>query len=190
MAEPLVSFIIANDEAFQDVLDKLAKQTSDFRIPFGLIANHFYRGNRKIFKLKGTGLYQDFGGFSPNAPARFQGETMTRRNAYRLRKIREVGFDYPMLVKDGELAASLVGPNNQGSELFIGRGELTMGTSVPHAIYHQSDKPRKKIPQRKVVFIDGGPAETAKDASISGRREAWTKIIIDYERQLITGSAI
>ena len=180
MAEPVTSFIIANDKEFLSAIDRLSKTTSDFRIPFGLIAKDFYRSNRKIFTLKSAGLYQDL------APA--SGDINTTSN-YKARKQREVGFTYPILVKEGELAASLVSPQGAGAELFIGRNELIMGTSVDHAKYHQSDEPRTKIPQRKVVFIDGGPAEKARDASIAGRRERWTNIVFDYERQLLTGSA-
>ena len=63
-----------------------------------------------------------------------------------------------------------------------------MGTSVSYAIFHQSDKkPRLKLPQRKVIFISGGPAEKAKDSLISGRLEAWLNIINDHINQLITG---
>ena len=189
MAEQFTSFIVANDEAFRDLLDKVSKNVSDFRIPFGLIAKDFYRSNRKLFTLKSPGLYPDYGGFNPNAPDRFQGEFLTRRDAARLRKKRQVGFVYPMMVRDGGLAASLLGPRNAGAVFEKTKTSLVLGTDIKYAIYHQSDRPRKKLPQRKVVFIDGGPAEKARDAAIAGRSERWFNIVVDYERQVLTGSA-
>ena len=50
---------IENEKAFTSSLDKLAKATNHFRIPFRLIASDFYRSNRKLFTLQGKGLYQD-----------------------------------------------------------------------------------------------------------------------------------
>lgn len=161
------SFIIENDENFRRGLERLERSTDDFRIPFTLISADFFKSNRKIFTLRSKGLYPDL------APAT------------KVQKQKEVGFVYPILAREGALARSLTSPNASGAVNFIGRKELEMGTSVPHAIFHQSDEPRKVIPQRKVVFIDGGPNETAKDASIAGRSERWANIINDHILKLI-----
>ncbi|MCP3684539.1 MAG: hypothetical protein GY861_17880 [bacterium] len=171
MPDPIISFITENDKEFTTVLDNAAEKISDFRIPFGLIANHFYKGNKKIFSLKGPGLYEDL---SPN---------------YKKAKEKEVGFIYPILKRKGRLERSLSGKNANEAEFFAGRQTLVMGTKVPYAIYHQSDKPRNKLPQRKMIFIDGGPAERSKDALVSGRIEAWTNIVNDYVAQVLSGSA-
>ena len=56
------SFIIENDFEFRRALDRLGKSINDFRIPFGLIALNWYKGNRQIFTLKGPGKYTDFQG--------------------------------------------------------------------------------------------------------------------------------
>ena len=50
MAEPIISFITENDEAFAKVLNDAGEKISDFRIPYGLIANDFYKSNRKIVR--------------------------------------------------------------------------------------------------------------------------------------------
>lgn len=169
MAEQFTSFIVANDKAFSKELQRIGNRVSDFRIPFGLITKDFYRSNRKLFTLKGTGLYPDLS------------------DKYKTQKKRQVGFIYPILFKEGALAASLLSPQGAGAEYSIGRKTLVLGTNIKYAIYHQSDKPRKKLPQRKMVFIDGGPAERARDASIAGRRERWFNILRDYEKQVLTG---
>jgi len=162
MAEVITSYIIENDKAFKQAIDRLAKATDDFRIPFGLIAKDFYRDNKKIFSLKGPGLYPDLS------------------EQYKKTKKRQVGFIYPMLVKSGELAASLLKPNASGSVRTLRKDSIQLGTNTPYAKFHQSDAPRTKLPQRKVVFIDGGPLESSKGASTSGRRERWIAIIDTY----------
>jgi len=72
MAEEIIGFIQENDLAFKDFLDDTRKQISDFRIPFNLIGNHWYRGNRKLFALKSAGLYPGYGGFNPNEKVNFK----------------------------------------------------------------------------------------------------------------------
>lgn len=184
MAEPIISFIPENDEAFRRGIERLAKTVSDFRKPFGLIANDWYKSNKIIFGLKSEGLYPPLGGFNPNAPANKK-ETR-REKAERLKKA-EVGFVYPLLKRNGDLEKSLTSKSATGSEYFLGRQTLVMGTSISYAKYHQSDRPRFKLPQRKVVFVSGGPAEQAKDSRIAGRLERWLNIINDYVTQVITG---
>ena len=189
MADPIISFIPQNDKEFKALLDKVGKQVSDFRVPFGLIANHFYRGNKKIFLLKGPGLYPVLGGFNPGDTVNFRGNTVTKQKKAETLKKEQVGFIYPLLKRRGDIQKSLTSKNDKGAEFFVGRNTLIMGTKVPHAKFHQSDSPRKSLPQRKLVFIDGGPAETSKDALISGRAQAWANIIRDYVAQVISGSA-
>jgi len=181
------SFIIENDKEFKKLLDEAGKKVSDFRIPFTSIKKDFYRSNRKIFTLKSSGLYTDFGGFDPSKRVRFDGEWLTRRDAYRLAKIRKVGFAYPMLFREGALAESMINERGRGAVCFVGKQELTLGTTIKHAVYHQSDAPRSKIPQRKFLFIDGGEKEVARDAKIAGRRERWFNIVRDHVKQVVEG---
>ena len=188
-AEPIISFITENDEEFKKFLSDASEHISDFRIPFGLIANHWYRGNKKLFTLKSEGLYPPLGGFNYTAKTRFRGANVTRRYKAETLKKEEVGFAYPLLKRRGDLEKSLISKNSKGAEYFVGRQSMVLGTSIEYAKYHQSDKPRKKIPQRKMVFIDGGPAERAKDAIISGRIEAWTNIVADYVAQVLSRDA-
>lgn len=187
MAEPVISFITENDKEFKAALDKAAEKISDFRVPFGLIYRHWSRGNKKIFSLNSEGLYPVLGGFNPRAEVVYRGKKTTKQEAAEVSKSEAVGFIYPLLKRSGRLEKSLLSRNHPDAEFFIGRQSLVMGTNVPYAKFHQSDKPRSKLPQRKMIFIDGGPAEKAKDAVVSGRLEAWTKIIDEYVSQVLTG---
>jgi len=177
-AEIATSFLVDNDRAFKRGLDRLAKATDDFSTPFAEIAKHWYQGNKKLFKLKSGGLYAPYGGLNTNAEKQYAAEQQ---------KKKEVGFIFPMMKRTGRLEKSLVSKNSSEGEHFVGRQTLVLGTKVPYTKYHQSDAPRSVMPQRKVIFIDGGPAETAKDAVISGRREAWLNIMNDHIIQLIGG---
>jgi len=176
MAAPMTSYIVENDEAFAAALERLKKSTSDFRIPFGLIAKDFYKGNRKIFKLKTRGKYPVLGGKNPKSDSGFG--TQSKQERAETQKERQVGFIYPLLLREGGLAASLLKPGDSEAIRKISATGLELGTSTPYAKYHQDGT--KFMKARKVVFIDGGPLETSKGASTSGRRESWLNIINQY----------
>lgn len=176
---------IENEAKIQRSFDTLGKLTKDFRIPFRLIASDFYRSNRKLFTLQSRGLYQDL------APASGEDGNPTTTSQYKDAKNRDLGFVYPILVgKSRDLSNSVLGRGHKNSVFFLGRQELQMGTNVPYGKYHQSDRPRNKIPQRKFIFIDGGPADKSQDSSINGRRERWLSIVGDHIHQLITGRVL
>ena len=166
----LASYIIENDQNFREQLDRLGKLTQDFRIPFGLISQDFYKSEQMIFQLKGPGLYPDL------APS-------TKKQ----KEKRIPGSTYPILVgATGRLAFSLLNPKSRDAINIIGKTSLTIGSTVPYLKYHQSDLPRTRLPQRKALFIDGGPLETSKGGK-NGRRERWTSIIEDYISKILAG---
>jgi len=174
---------IENREALARKLDELAKATDDFRIPFRLIASDWYRSNRKLFTLQSAGLYQDL------APAEGRDRNPTTTSNCKQQKKSKLGFAYPILVGETrQLSNSILGRRNLGSIFTLRKQEMFMGSRVPHAKFHQSDGPRAKIPLRKFVFIDGGPADKSQDSSIAGRRERWISIIDTHINQLVTGS--
>lgn len=174
---------IQNIKDFQNALDRLGKATNDFRIPFGLISMDWYRSNRKLFTLASRGLYQDL------APSEgIDGNPTTTSNYKSIKAARQGGSPYPILVgQTGKLSKSILSKSAEGAVFQIGKRELIMGTDIPYATYHQSDKARSKIPQRKIIFIDGGPADKSRDSSIAGRRERWLSIIDTHIKQLVTG---
>lgn len=155
------SYTVDNDKRFARAIDNAAKSVKDLRVPFTLILADFYKSEQAIFKLKGPGKY----------------EPISER--YGARKEKLVGFRYPLLVKTGAMAASLLGPNNPGSVAIIQPQSMTWGTSIPYTIYHQSDEPRTKIPLRKVLFIGPEAPRFASSEQI-GRLQRWTKYISDY----------
>ncbi len=166
MAESFTSYTLENDVAFKAALKRASDTTQDLRIPFGLILSDFYKSEASIFSLKSPGKYPDF-------------KNGGRESRYAQAKLKKVGFQYPLLVRSGRLAASLLGPSNRDSISKITNLSLVFGTSTPYAIYHQSDRPRAKIPQRKILFI--GP-EAPKFASSEqvGRLQRWNNIMNDH----------
>ena len=167
MAEPFVSYIVDNDKRFRKAIDQASQAFDDLRIPFGQILRDFYKSEQAIFKLKSKGQY--------DAISEKYGEY----------KQKKYGFKYPLLVASGSLAASLLGPNNEGSVSKITKLSLVFGTSIKYGIYHQSDKPRKKIPLRKFLFI-GPEASRFATSEQMGRLNRWTGYLMDHiSRQAI-----
>lgn len=177
-----VSYKVENDKEFQATVDKAFAEVRDLRIAFRQIARDFYKSERAIFKLKGPGQYEDFKGprvadlwKNPGRP-----NTRTRDGnltAYQNWKIKQVGFDYPLLKLTGDLESSVTG-KGRGSILNIEKDFLEIGTSIPYANYHQQDNPDKgsaKIPTRKFLFI--GPESVFANSDQRGRLDRWTKII-------------
>lgn len=161
MAESFTSYSVDNDRRFRASIEKAKKNLKDFRIPFGLILADFYRSEQVIFKLQGPGQYPPIS------------------ERYAKAKSKKVGFTYPLLVRSGRLAASLLGPGNPGSVATITALSLTIGTTIEHGIYHQSDQPRSKIPLRKFLFI-GPEAPSFATSEQMGRLKRWTTIIDDF----------
>lgn len=174
MAESFTSYTVDNDKKFRDAITKAAEISQDFRVPFGLIMSDFYKSEASIFSLKGPGKYPAFKG--AKGP---DGKTNYQRWKY-----KKVGFDYPLLVRYGRLAASLLGPRAPGSISNITKLSLTFGTSVPYGIYHQSDEPRSRLPLRKFLFI-GPEAPKFASSEQTGRLQRWLGIMEDhYTREL------
>lgn len=168
--ETFTSYTVDNDKRFRNALKAASEIVQDFRIPFGLILRDFYKSEQAIFKLKGPGKYPPFKG---------EKDPKTGFTKYQAAKMKKVGFDYPLLVRTGSLSASVLGPNNKGSVSNITKLSLIFGTSIPYAIYHQSDEARKKIPLRKFLFI-GPEAPRFATSEQQGRLERWLGYIGDH----------
>ncbi len=164
MAQSFTSYIVANDKAFAEKLKEASQVSQDLRIPFGLIASDFYKSNQAIFKLQSAGKYPDLA------------------EKTKEQKLKKFGKIYPILVRTGRLANSLLGPANTGSVSNIGPLSLILGTSVEYGVYHQSDKARKKIPLRKYLFIGPESQGNATDSNAGGkgRLQRWTAILNDH----------
>ena len=169
MAQSFTSYKLENDEQFKAQIQRAIEITGDLKIPFGLILADFYKSEQAIFKLKSAGAYPDF---TEN------GREVGLKSKYAQRKIKERGFAYPLLLRTGKLAASVLGRYNPGSVAQIGSLSMTWGTTIPYGIYHQSDEARHKIPLRKFLFIGG---ESSKfDDNLGGRAKRWQLILQDH----------
>ena len=160
-AEKLVKINTENMTEFQKAISRALRQTNDLRIPFGLIARDFYTSEKAIFKLKGPGGYKD----------------LTRET--KASKLRLFGFIYPILRATGALEKSVTTATHPNSLLIITKKDVTIGTTDPVAVYHNSDRPRTKMPQRKIVFI--GPEVSwfhqRDQQKQGGRLTRWTTIL-------------
>ncbi len=187
------SYVLENDREFAATLKDAAEIVEDFRIPFGLISRDFYKSEKAIFGLKSPGQYPAFKGSGGSVQAsslgKSRGDTRYRRTVYNVseggkspyqkRKLKKYGFDYPLLVASGRLAASITQPNAPGSVNIITKLSLTIGTTVPYGIYHQSDEPRSKMPLRKFVFI-GPEAPRFATSDQMGRLQRWIGYVEDH----------
>lgn len=180
---------IINVEDFQRRLKRLGEVSSDFRIPFRLIASDFYRSQKQLFSLKSQGLYEDLS--EKPFLAYWEKPATYYEYGYKEYKQKHVGFIYPILVgATRDLSESTLRKDHRYSIFNLNRTNLEIGSSVPYGKYHQSDAPRKKIPQRKFVFIDGGRNDRSRGSGINGRRDRWINIIDDHYLQLITGEIL
>ena len=155
------SYIVDNDKLFQQAISRAQGVVSDLSIPFHLILNDFYRSEEAIFQLQSAGKYPPIS------------------EKYGQRKEKRYGFRYPLLVRTGRLADSVTSPTAPEAIAEITPSSITIGTTVPYAIYHQSDAPRAKIPQRKFLFI-GPEAPQYATSDQMGRTERWLNILNDY----------
>lgn len=168
------SYSLDNDKKFAAALARARATWDDLRIPFTLILGDFYGSEQAIFALKTPGQYPDFKGHRSKK---------TGKTAYQARKIKKAGFDYPLLVRTGRLAASLLGPSADGSIAVIGSQTLLIGTSIEYGVFHQLGGP--KIPLRKFLFI-GPEAGRFAIGDTKGRAERWLNIMNDFSLKGLT----
>lgn len=178
---PFVSYIVENDRLFQEAIKRAALVGDNLSVPFHLILKDFYRSEQAIFALKGPGQYPPFkqseGSYQQNG--RRRAYVQGKLSPYQKRKLKKYGFDYPLLVATGSLAASVLSADAPGAIAEITPASLTIGTSIKYGIYHQSDEPRKKIPLRKFLFI-GPEAPQFATSEQMGRTERWLNILNDF----------
>lgn len=190
----VTSYVLENDKRFRQMLSNASEVCKDLRVPFGLISRDFYRSELAIFKLKGPGLYPPFTHKGETFRVQFKQAGVgvqrlspkkqydTEQTPYQRRKLKKFGFDYPLLVATGAMAAAITNPNARGSVNLIGQMQMVLGVDgnvIKYAKYHQSDDPRQKIPLRKFIFI-GPEAPQFATSDQQGRLERWLNIVNDY----------
>jgi phage gpG-like protein len=185
MANTFTSYVVDNDNRFLNAIKQASQMSQDLRVPFGLILADFYKSQQALWKLNGPGMYPPFknstGSYrkTEKASRKYVSDNKSR---YQEEKLKKYGFDYPLLVASGKLAASLSGPNNPGAIASINPLSLIIGTSIQYGIYHQSDAPRRKIPLRKFLFI-GPEAPAFASSDQIGRPTRWVAIMQDFINQ-------
>jgi phage gpG-like protein len=162
MAEGFTSYSVDNDRKFRDALARAAEQVQDLRIPLTLITKDFFRSQRSIWALKSPGQYPDL------APS-------TKRQ-----RVLHGQPLYPILKRTGALERSMTDPTDPNAVAeIVGKQGLILGTKVEYGIYHQSDRPRSKIPLRKFLFIGPEAPRFASSEQI-GRLDRWMNILNGY----------
>ena len=165
MVVGFTSYTVDNDKRLEKKLKAAAKEVDNLRFAMGEIARDWFKSNKAQFSLKGSGQYPEL-----NA-------------VYAQKKRKRAGSNLPILVgakstggRSGRLADSVSGQPNSDSVLKIGKASLVMGTKVPYGVFHQSDRPRRKIPLRKFLFV-GPEAPSSAPSEITGRLERWFAIV-------------
>jgi hypothetical protein len=164
MSGEIISYNVDNDKTFHRAIVRAKSVTDDLRIPLTLIAKDFYKSEKAIFLLKGPGQYPDLAQ-----------STIDKKEKAKVPI-------YPILMgpgtSRGRLAGSLTEPTHPDAvNQIVNKRTLVIGTTVPYVIYHQSDKPRTKIPLRKVLFI--GPESQFANSDQQGRVGRWMNILND-----------
>jgi len=159
------SYSVENDAKFKAQIENAINQVGDLRFAFGEIGRDWFKSNKAIFNLKGSGQYPDLS------------------EPYATRKQR-THPNKPIMVRSGRMRDSITGRPNKDSVLRIGKSAMVMGSKVPYMIFHQSDEPREVIPLRKVLFL-GAEAPRSAPSEVTGRTERFLKIIeLEVERKL------
>lgn len=157
------SYIVDNDKIFERAIKQAKKKIGNLKPALEEIGLEFLKSRRAIFTLKSPGQYPDlstkpFTAFWPNIlgiGARYEG-------GYKQYKQINFGLTYPILKVTGDLERSITSRGASGNRFKVDNESVTIGTKVPYAKYHQSDKPRKKIPLRKFLFIGPEAPKFAK----------------------------
>jgi phage gpG-like protein len=171
---------------FQKKIESVFEATGDLTIPLTLIAKSWYQSNKSIFALKGPGRYADlskkpfFAWWEPKgSPLRTY-----YLGGYKSYKIAKYGFAYPILKATGRLMKSITDPRSPDAiNYIVNKNTLVLGTSVPYAIYHQSQEPRTKMPYRPFLFV--GVEQIAPHDLQQARLNTWIQILDNYLEQRI-----
>lgn len=122
---------------------------NDLRPAWEQISKDFWEEQKGIFDAEGA----------------FAGRNKWTELSEKYRQWKEIKYPgKPILQRTGKLYASLTG-KNEGSIFNMEPLEMSIGSNVAYGIYHQSRKPRKKIPRRP--FLD----------TVESQRRRWMRII-------------
>jgi phage gpG-like protein len=148
-------------QVFDRDLQKAIRQTindvGDLTIPFGLIAQSWFKTNRAISSLKSPGKYKDLS------------------EAYKPTKKKKWGYLYPILGASGKMLSSITLPGPDSINMVINKTTLVLGSKVSYGKYHQYGTNR--MPARPWILL--GPEQVAPP-EINRRKDAWIKVLQDF----------
>lgn len=162
----MLSILIKNN-AHNKIAAKLRSIGQNFSNPRGLYARWGVTALRWIdenFRRQGALLAE--GAWKPLSSSTIRSRTRKGKQ----RQARKGGGGYKTLMVTGALRSSY-------STKFDREGVI-IGSSKNYAIYHESDKPRRVIPQRRML-----PRQ--KDESFT---ERLSKVALNYVKETIRGS--
>lgn len=137
---------------------------------FKLLAKQFRRSKSSIFKVDGPGMWADLG--------------LDLTEPYKSRKARKRGSPYPILVWTGDMISSITDASHTHAVTEITPLKLVIGSTHPILPFHDSDRPRRKMPLRKVLFWGPEAPRFAKGKNLGLPRIAGDTIRFNIMRQL------
>jgi phage gpG-like protein len=128
---------IAGEVQMDRGIQRFSEAVADYRPIWPVIADDFYAMEKDQFRSEGR---EGGEAWQPLSPA--------------VKAWKEVHYPgKPILQRTGDLEASLTKPGDPNAVKVEARMTLTLGSKVPYAIYHQSPKPRKKLPRRPEIML-------------------------------------
>ena len=170
---------------FQTRIKKAIDAVGDLSPAFNSIANDWLKNNRQIFRLKSKGQYKDLS--TKPFVAFWERDKRFRKfweGGYKEFKKAKYGNEYPILKATGKLEKSLTDRNDPNAVIVLDKSTLIMGTNVPYGIYHQSSKPRTRIPYRPFIINKEGVSTPTGIIDTWGKQSArWLRIIETYVKK-------
>jgi hypothetical protein len=117
-----------------DILETMADKIEDLRPLWFLLANDFYKDQKRIFTLKGPGQYEDLADSTKDQKARLY------------------GFIYPILKAEGNLEKSLTNPSDGNAVRSLTKQGMVIGTKDPKALFHHAGT--KRMPARPLWEVE------------------------------------
>lgn len=128
---------VAGEVQMDRGIARFSEAVADYRPIWPVIADDFYAEEKAQFRSEGAEGGEKWQELSPVyagwKKAHYPGK--------------------PILQRTGDLVNSLTRERDPNAVRFEERKTLTLGSKIPYAIYHQSPKPRKRLPRRPEIML-------------------------------------
>lgn len=146
-----VSFDIEGVDAANRRLGAMSLAVQDLRHAWGDVAKEFYQAQASVFGAEGAWHHERWTPLKPK---------------YLAWKVRH-GYSSRILVMTGKMRSSLTVGGSPGAVFQQSAQQMTIGTNVKYAKYHQSKDPRKRsksgnviLPRREFIYKYPGQEES------------------------------